>query len=92
MGHQTTYPSLLPVTSDMTNPYLKKRSLQLSGHRTSVALEQEFWNVLEQIAHTHNQSLSQIVSDIDASRPPDHPLSSVLRLMVLQFLIDQHKG
>lgn len=70
----------------MSHSYLKKRSLQLSGHRTSVALEQEFWDILDHIALTQKQPLAHIVAEIDARRSPDHPLSSMLRLTALRFI------
>jgi predicted DNA-binding ribbon-helix-helix protein len=61
---------------------LKKRSFSLSGHRTSVALEQEFWNVIESEARREGQSLVALVSQIDASRGA-RPLASALRLHAL---------
>jgi predicted DNA-binding ribbon-helix-helix protein len=48
---------------------LVKRSFSLAGHRTSVALEQEFWAAL---------------SDIDAAREPGQPLASALRVLALR--------
>ncbi|CAI3930076.1 MULTISPECIES: ribbon-helix-helix domain-containing protein [Commensalibacter] len=68
----------------MTNPYLQKRSLRLSGHQTSVALEQEFWKILEQIALQKQQSLTSFITHVDTHRPPDRPLSSALRLEALK--------
>lgn len=70
----------------MTNPYLIKKSLQLAGHKTSVALELEFWQVLLKIAKQHNKTLTEIVNNIDSKRCPDKPLSTALRLEVLYFL------
>lgn len=70
----------------MTNPYLQKRSLRLSGHKTSVALEQEFWQILEQIAQEKQSSLSTLITMIDMNRSPDRPLSSALRLAALEFM------
>lgn len=71
----------------MTNPYLKKRSLRLSGHRTSVALEQEFWNILEEIARSKQKTVALFIAEIDMTRDPEHPLSSVLRILSLQFAL-----
>lgn len=64
---------------------LKKRSFSLSGHRTSIALEPEFWVVLESEAGKSKQSLAALVTDIDRSRGT-HPLASALRLFVLEAL------
>jgi predicted DNA-binding ribbon-helix-helix protein len=61
---------------------LKKRSFSLSGHRTSVALEPEFWAVLENDAKRQGLSLSAYVGGIDTSRG-DRPLASALRLRAL---------
>jgi predicted DNA-binding ribbon-helix-helix protein len=62
---------------------LIKRSFSLAGHRTSVALEEEFWTVLLQIADGHGKSLSALVAIMDAARSPDRPLASALRVMAL---------
>jgi predicted DNA-binding ribbon-helix-helix protein len=61
---------------------LKKRSFSLSGHRTSVALEEEFWAVLDAEATRAGQSLAAYVSAIDKERGA-RPLASALRLAAL---------
>jgi predicted DNA-binding ribbon-helix-helix protein len=61
---------------------LKKRSFSLSGHRTSVALEAEFWAVIDQTAQQQRISLAALVAQIDASRGA-RPLASALRLYAL---------
>jgi predicted DNA-binding ribbon-helix-helix protein len=61
---------------------LKKRSFSLSGHRTSVALEEEFWAVLDNEAKATGQSLAALVARIDLGRGP-RPLASALRLHAL---------
>jgi predicted DNA-binding ribbon-helix-helix protein len=61
---------------------LKKRSFTLSGHRTSVALEAEFWAVIDQAAGREGKSLAALVAQIDASRG-ERPLASALRLYAL---------
>ena len=61
---------------------LKKRSFSLSGHRTSVALEAEFWAVLEGEAKANGQSLAALAARIDMSRG-EKPLASALRLHAL---------
>ena len=61
---------------------LRKRSFSLSGHRTSVALEPEFWAVLERDAKRDGLSVSAYVGRIDAARG-ERPLASALRLRAL---------
>ncbi len=47
---------------------LKKRSLVLAGHATSLALEPEFWAVLDEMAAAESLSLSALIARIDADR------------------------
>jgi predicted DNA-binding ribbon-helix-helix protein len=61
---------------------LRKRSLQLAGHRTSIALEDEFWRVLEEMARARGLSLAGLVLRIDAERG-DRPLASACRVAAL---------
>ncbi len=62
---------------------LKKRSFSLAGHRTSVALEEEFWAVLDGAVGTG--SLAALVAQVDAQRGP-RPLASALRLHALALV------
>jgi len=59
-----------------------KRSVVVDGHKTSVSLEDQFWNDLKAIARAHGATLSKIVSEIDNTRRQSN-LSSALRLFVL---------
>jgi len=61
----------------------QKRSVTISGHRTSVSLEEEFWTALTEIAATTKQPLAQLVDDIDKTQGRGKNLSSALRLFVL---------
>jgi len=61
---------------------LKKRSFSLSRHRTSVALEEEFWVVLESEAEKAGKSLAAVVAEIDRKRGT-RLLASALRLAAL---------
>ncbi len=63
-------------------PALKKRSFTIAGHRTSVALEPEFWTVIENEARRTGESLAAFVARIDAGRAV-RPLASALRLTAL---------
>ncbi len=64
---------------------LKKRSFSLAGHRTSVALEAEFWAVLD--ACVQDGSLAALVAQVDAQRGA-RPLASALRLHALALVRD----
>jgi predicted DNA-binding ribbon-helix-helix protein len=65
--------------------HLRKRSFRLAGHRTSVALEPEFWSVLEVAAARRRSSLAALVAELDAAREdPTLPLASALRLFALR--------
>lgn len=63
--------------------HLAKRSLVLSGHRTSVALEPEFWRALERMAAAAGLSLSRLVESVDVARDQERPLASALRVAAL---------
>ena len=64
---------------------LEKRSLSLSGHRTSLSLEPEFWAVLDAAARAEGRSLASLVADIDAARG-EEPLASSVRVWALRRL------
>jgi predicted DNA-binding ribbon-helix-helix protein len=59
-----------------------KRSIVLAGQKTSVSLEQAFWNGLKHIAMGRRQTLSDLIGRIDAERQHGN-LSSAVRLFVL---------
>ncbi len=60
-----------------------KRSLTISGHRTSVSLEDAFWRRLRALAAARALSLSALIAEIDASRGGAN-LSSAIRVFVLE--------
>jgi predicted DNA-binding ribbon-helix-helix protein len=64
---------------------LRKRSFTIERHRTSVALETEFWNALDAIAKGEKMSLAALVARIDAVRG-EASLASALRLHALAAL------
>ena len=70
---------------------LKKRSLSLSGHATSIALEPEFWAVLEAMAAAEGLSLAALVRRIDDERGR-RPLASACRVAALQFSSSSARG
>ena len=63
---------------------LIKRSFSLAGHRTSVALEAEFWDALATLAAARGATLPALVAEVDAARAPSRPLASALRVFALQ--------
>ena len=63
---------------------LRKRSLTLAGHSTSLALEPEFWAVLEAMAEAEDRSLAALVADLDKTRSA-RPLASACRLAALEW-------
>lgn len=62
----------------------QKRSLTLKGHRTSVSLEDAFWNAFRDIAHDKNRAINDLAAEIDALRGTDCGLASAIRLFVLE--------
>jgi predicted DNA-binding ribbon-helix-helix protein len=66
-------------------PSLSKRSLLLSGHATSLALEPAFWSVLERMAVDQGVSLPALLAGFDAERA-GAPLASTCRVRALQWV------
>ena len=62
---------------------MKKLSVSLSGHQTSITLEPEFIDVLKRIADANGVSVASIICEIDNNRKPDTNLSSAIRVWVL---------
>ena len=62
---------------------LKKRSINLSGHATSLALEPEFWAVLDEMAKARSLSLAALIVSIDRGRA-GRPLASACRVAALR--------
>jgi predicted DNA-binding ribbon-helix-helix protein len=61
----------------------RKRSLTLRGHRTSVSLEDAFWDEFRRIAATRGQSVNDLAAEIDAERIMTSGLASAIRVFVL---------
>jgi predicted DNA-binding ribbon-helix-helix protein len=61
---------------------ITKRSIVIAGHKTSVSLEDAFWNGLKEIGRSREITLAELVSDI-STRRLDGNLSSAIRLFVL---------
>jgi predicted DNA-binding ribbon-helix-helix protein len=89
-GHSETRIFCLDVTnfpqtgvSTMKSPIVK-RSIVIAGHKTSVSLEDAFWEGLKEVAGKRHTSLSDLVATIDSERQHGN-LSSAIRLFVLDF-------
>ena len=67
----------------MKSPVVK-RSVIVAGHKTSVSLEEAFWNSMKEISGQRDISLSQLVGEIDSNRQHGN-LSSAIRLFVLDY-------
>ena len=63
---------------------LRKHSVVIAGHRTSVSLEGAFWRALNDIAEARGVSLNRLIAEIDAGRSGN--LSSAIRVHVLDHL------
>ena len=64
-----------------------KRSIELNGHKTSVSLEDEFWNGLRTIAEAERTSREQLLRTIDSERGIAN-MSSAIRVSVLNYFMD----
>ena len=67
----------------MKSPVVK-RSIVVAGHKTSVSLEEAFWNGMKEISGLRNLTLSELVGEIDNNRQQGN-LSSAIRLFVLDY-------
>jgi predicted DNA-binding ribbon-helix-helix protein len=66
---------------------VRKRSVTLDGHRTSLSIEQPFWDALKDLATEQGTSLSALIQAIDHDRDdPNVNLSGALRVYVLRAL------
>ena len=63
---------------------MQKRSLTLAGHRTSLALEPEFWSGVEAMAAARGVTSTALIREIDERREGDN-LSSAVRIAVLKY-------
>ena len=79
----------------MTKPS-NKRSLTIARHRTSVSLENDFWDALVTIARADGKSVAALVGEIDKRRSaranPQPNLSAAIRIYVLERMRGQREG
>ena len=85
------------MTIERKRPMMPKRSIKISGHSTSVSLQDPFWWAFKEIVSQRNTTLCELASEIDATREPDNPdepdivegLSSAIRVYVLLFFMER---
>jgi len=71
------------MRTDAASARVVKRSLAIAGHRTSISIEDAFWQRLRRIALERGISLNRLAAMVDASRG-DANLSSAIRVFVLE--------
>jgi predicted DNA-binding ribbon-helix-helix protein len=72
---------------------MQKRSVNISGHQTSISLEEEFWQALKTIAQTKKMSLAGLIREIDSmgSTEKRPNLSSRIRIYVLGYYMNKQE-
>jgi predicted DNA-binding ribbon-helix-helix protein len=63
----------------------QKRSFSIKGHRTSISLEEPFWDALRDAAAEQKLTLAGLVAQIDDGRGDDGGLSTAVRIWVLDY-------
>ena len=74
----------------MKSPVMK-RSVVVAGHKTSVSLEEAFWNGMKEISGERSMTLSDLVGEIDTKRQQGN-LSSAIRLFVFEYFKSRAAG
>ena len=69
--------------SSVQDEIVKKRSIKIRNHATSVSLEDAFWKALAELAREQGRALSALIEEVDSERKASN-LSSCLRIYVLQ--------
>jgi predicted DNA-binding ribbon-helix-helix protein len=72
------------VEQRTTNSRIIKRTIIRNGHKSSVSLEDQFWDCLREIAKSKKLTVSKLVEEIDHHRS-SYNLSSAIRLFVLEY-------
>jgi predicted DNA-binding ribbon-helix-helix protein len=72
-----------PASSRQTS--IKKRSVVVAGHRTSVSLETAFWDTLRDMAGIQGKTVNRLITEIDQGRGGN--LSSAIRIFILKSLL-----
>ena len=69
-----------------------KRSVTLRGHRTSVSLEEEFWQAFRDIARIEGRAINDLTAEIDEARDIETGLATAIRLHVLRHFRDRGRS
>lgn len=69
-----------------------KRSVTLRGHRTSVSLEEEFWQAFRDIARIEGRAINDLAAEIDEARDIETGLATAIRLHVLRHFRDRGRS
>ena len=69
---------------------MKKRSVSIAGHRTSIALEDEFWILVQKISVEMDLSIPKLLELIENQKKSNN-LASAIRLYVLDYLTKNKK-
>ena len=69
---------------------IRKRSVTLAGHRTSLSVEAAFWEELKAIAEAEGVSVTRLIEHIDGAREGN--LSSAVRVYVLEKVRERGKA
>ena len=67
---------------------MKKISVSLSGHQTSISLEPEFISALHKISEKRKESIAHIIAEIDDTRDINTNLSSAIRIWILKYFMN----
>ena len=67
---------------------VKKRSVVVDGHKTSISLEEPFWTAIKNIASERGRSISELVREIEVARGMNN-LSSAIRVFVLAHYVER---
>ncbi len=73
---------------------MQKRSLSIHSHRTSIALESEFWHIIDEAVSQDGRSLAAFITALDDERTlqnSPHGLAAYLRLFALSFVQKSHR-
>ena len=68
---------------------MKKISVSLSGHQTSITLEPEFIEILQKLSIQQKRSIASIINEIDSKLQPNTNLSSAVRVWVLNQILSK---
>lgn len=69
-----------------------KHSLTLKGHRTSVSLEDVFWQEFRRLARAEDKTINALATEIDLARDPEVGLASSIRVYVLRKALEERGG